>query len=110
MQELVSAIRSVYMGEAIFDLRVAGKILYRQATGNSNQAGGLGQLNDRQIQILKLVARGYPNKQVASELAISERTVQTHMINIFRKLGVDSRTKAVTDALRNGWLTLDDLP
>jgi len=50
------------------------------------------------------------NKEIASQLNISERTVQTHLVNIFRKMQVSSRTEAVLQGLRIGWLTLDDLP
>ena len=60
--------------------------------------------------MLKLAARGMSNEEIAEELSISKRTVQTHMVNIFRKLEVGSRTEAVLRALREGWLTLDDLP
>ena len=50
------------------------------------------------------------NKEIAIELSISDRTVQFHLVNIFGKLGVGSRTEAVVHALKKGWLTLDDLP
>ena len=60
--------------------------------------------------MLKLAAREMSNEEIAEELSISKRTVQTHMANIFRKLEVGSRTEVVLRALREGWLTLDDLP
>ena len=50
------------------------------------------------------------NKGIARDLVISERTVQTHLANIFRKLRVGSRTEAVLHAFKEGWITLDDLP
>ncbi|GAH80743.1 unnamed protein product, partial [marine sediment metagenome] len=67
------------------------------------------QLQPRELEVIKLAAKGMSNKEIARELFISERTVQTHLVNIFRKLGVNSRTQAVLDALKKGWLTLDSL-
>jgi len=64
----------------------------------------------RELEILDLAAKGKSSKEIAGELYISERTVQTHFVNIFRKLGVNSRTQAVLYALRSGWITLNDLP
>jgi DNA-binding NarL/FixJ family response regulator len=62
------------------------------------------------MQVLTLAAKGLGNKGIAQNLEISERTVQTHMVNIFRKLQVSSRTEAVLQGLKKGWMTLDDLP
>ena len=71
---------------------------------------GIGELHDRELQVLKLAAKGISNKEVAAKLGISDRTVQSHMVNIFRKLNVSSRTEAVLHALREGWLIINDLP
>ncbi len=108
--ELISAVRSVRSGEAVFDLKAIGKILARVATEEGGERKGLGRLHQRELQILKIAAKGLSNKHIAEQLGIGERTVQTHMFNIFRKLEVGSRTEAVLHALREGWLTLDDLP
>jgi len=67
-------------------------------------------LRPRETEVLRAVARGMSNKEIASELCISERTVQSHMVRIFQKLQVSSRTEAVLRALREGWVSLDDLP
>ena len=64
----------------------------------------------REFEVLKLAAKGMTNKDIAQKLSISERTVQTHFSNIFRKLGVGSRTEAVLHALKEGWLSPEDLP
>ena len=64
----------------------------------------------RLAKVLRAAARGVSNKEIGSELGISERTVQTHLVNISRKLDVNSRTEAVLRALKEGWLELDDLP
>jgi len=110
VSELISAVRSVRSGEAVFDLKAISKILGRLATEPGAESKGLEGLHDREVEILKIAANGLSNKHIAEKLSISERTVQTHMFHIFKKLGVGSRTEAVLRALREGWLTLDDLP
>jgi len=67
-------------------------------------------LREREIEVLRYAARGISNKEIAKEIGISERTVQTHFANIFKKLGVDNRIAAVLCALKMGWFTPDDLP
>jgi len=110
LRELTNAIRSVHAGEAVFDLKAASKILRRLADDKGEKRGGLEELQPRELEVLRLAGKGMSNKEIAGELVLSERTVQTHLVNIFRKLGVGSRTEAVLHALREGWLTLDDLP
>ena len=110
ISEVVSAIRSVFNGQAVFDLKAAGKVLDLLAIYQGKEISGSQHLHPRELQILKLAARGISNKEIGRELKISDRTVQTHLIRIFRKLEVNSRTEAVLHALKQGWLTLDDLP
>ncbi len=62
----------------------------------------------REVEVLKLTAKGLRNKEIAKELRISERTVQAHLSNIFRKLDVDSRKEATLRALKDGWLEIGD--
>ncbi len=69
----------------------------------------LGKLQTRELDILKLVAQGVSSREIGKNLTISGRTVQTHLDNIFTKLGVHSHTEAVVHTLREGWLILDDL-
>ncbi len=110
IREVIYAARMVYSGEAVFNLAAASGILRRLSAGRDQEWGGLGTLNKRELEVLKAAAKGTSNKDIANKLSISERTVQTHLFNIFRKLGVGSRTEAVLHALKTGWLTLDDLP
>lgn len=107
--ELVSAVRSLHAGEKVLDPAVARKVLDRlpYATGKSREA--FPHLHQRELEVLKLTAKGLSNKEIASALSISVRTVQAHLVNIFTKLGVKSRTEAVIHALREGWFTIDDL-
>ncbi len=110
LHELISAVRLVHSGEGVFDLKATGKILRRLATDKVEKRKDLEELHPRELQVLNLAAKGVGNKEIANQLGISERTVQTHLVNIFRKLRVSSRTEAVLHALKEGWLTLDDLP
>lgn len=109
-RELTNAVRSVHAGEAVFDLKAASKVLHRLAAEKGEERRGLEELQSRELEVLKLAAKGMSNKEIGRELGISERTVQSHLVNIFRKLEVGSRTEAVLHALHEGWLTLDDLP
>ena len=106
LQELISAIRLVRGGDSILDLKATDTIV--QCLIDSEHGGKIGsdELQSRELDVIKLTAKGMSNKDIADELFISERTVQTHLINIFRKLGVNSRTQAVLYALRKGWITL----
>jgi len=108
--ELVKAVRSVAAGESVLDPTVARKVLNRFAPPTHPRAKEtiLDPLTDRELEVLKLAARGLKNQDIARELFLSVRTVQTHLSNIFGKLGVGSRTEAVLVALRRGLLTLED--
>jgi DNA-binding NarL/FixJ family response regulator len=110
LRDLVNAIRLVHAGEAVFDLKAASKILSRMAGDKSEERRDLEGLGRRELEVLRLAAKGISNKEIGAELVISERTVQTHLVNIFRKLRTNSRTAAVLTALKEGWLTIDDLP
>lgn len=110
LNEIVSAVRMVHSGKTVFGQKAAGDVLSRLATGTNEHGKAAKELHPREIQVLKLAAKGISNREIAKELVISERTVQTHLVNIFRKLGVTSRTEAVLCALKRGWLTIDELP
>ena len=71
-------------------------------------ADALDQLTERELEVLQLAARGLRNQEIALELSLSVRTVQTHLSNIFSKMRVGSRTEAVLEALRRGWIALPD--
>ena len=109
--EIVHAVKSIRMGEPVLDQSIAYKILTRMVSaGDSETKATLEELHDRELEVLKLAAKGMTNRSIADELFISERTVQTHFANIFRKLNVGSRTEAVLRALKEGWLSPGDLP
>jgi NarL family two-component system response regulator LiaR len=109
LRELMNAVRALPEGEAVFQQPVLEKLL-RTLRAPSSWHYSSSQPNERELQILKLGARGWSNKKIGDELALSERTVQTHFTNIFTKFGVGSRIEAVLHAFKEGWLTMDDLP
>ena len=109
-RELVGAVRAVHAGETVLDPVATRKVLSRLASAKGRGAEPSQPLHQRELEVLKMAAKGMSNKEVARTLGISVRTCQTHLANIFTKLGVGSRTEAVLRALREGWLTLEDLP
>ena len=102
-QQVVEAVRAAAAGETVFSGSVAASVK-RRALGS-----GGSPLTPREMDVLRCAARGLGNKQIASELGMSARTVQTHLTRIFAKLNVTSRTEAVLYALRQGWTTPDGL-
>jgi DNA-binding NarL/FixJ family response regulator len=110
VNELVEAIRAVYAGESMLHPAIARKVINRFAQSEEKSSNGeiLEQLTERELEILKLAAQGMSNREIARDLAISIRTAQTHLSNIFNKMGVGSRTEAVVHGLRKGWITLED--
>ena len=105
--EMVSAVRSLHAGEVVLEKESVSKMLEEIKRGE--EAGKILLLKNREVDVLKIVARGGSNKDIAQELGISVRTVQTHLANIFAKLGVDTRTEAVLYAIREGWISLDEV-
>lgn len=108
--ELIDAIRAVYAGESVLHPVIASRVIRRVVTPATTGSKGIEPLSDREMEILKIAAKGVSNKDIAEQLFLSPRTVQVHLGNIFNKLGVASRTEAVLYGLKRGWLTLEDLP
>jgi DNA-binding NarL/FixJ family response regulator len=108
-QTLVQAIRTVCSGGTWVDPRM-GRLLTADldsASGDSDTSSLRHEngLTERELEIVRLVASGYKNKEVGATLLISERTVKTHLTNIFQKLGVRDRVGLVMYALRKGLAT-----
>lgn len=110
-RELVDAVRAVYAGESVLHPTVARKVLNRfvPATGGSRSRPA-DVLSEREIEVLRLASRGLSNQEIADKLSLSLRTVQAHFSHIFNKMQVGSRTEAVVHALKEGWVTLNDVP
>lgn len=100
IEEITRAIRTVHGGESYLASRVASTLL---AEIRTPRRGG-GRLSERERAVLRLVATGLTSKQIARELAITERTVQFHVTGFLTKLGADSRAQAVAIAAERGLL------
>jgi DNA-binding NarL/FixJ family response regulator len=108
--DLIEAIRAVQVGESVLDPAIARKVVdYFSRHVESRHEDTLDQLTERELEVLRLAGKGVTNQEIASKLAISVRTVQAHLSNIYSKLGVGSRTEAVVYALQKGLLTLEDM-
>ncbi|MBX5476977.1 MAG: response regulator transcription factor [Clostridia bacterium] len=112
--ELQRAILRVAAGERYLQPDMAAKLmtgfqrLAREA--QRREAGPLDILSDREWQILQLMVAGKANKEIGDALFISEKTVKNHTTNLFRKLGVQGRAQAVVEAIRRGWVRVDEGP
>jgi DNA-binding NarL/FixJ family response regulator len=107
--ELVEAIRAVARGESVLQPALNEKVMRRFSNRPvlpTRCAGDL--LSEREFDVLRLAARGLPNKEIARRMSLSIRTVHSHLANIFMKMHVGSRTEAVLLALRQGMLSLQD--
>ncbi|MEA2386301.1 MAG: hypothetical protein QOJ22_475 [Thermoleophilaceae bacterium] len=103
--QLVAGVRNAYAGRSPLSPEVAGALLQRvreQTTGNSSEQGELLLLSARETEILRLVAQGRDNTEIAKELYLSPSTVKNHVSSILEKLGVESRVQAAVRAARAG--------
>ncbi len=110
-REVVEAVRAVRAGESVLHPAIARKVLSRFASmsGKAGEEKGAPELSEREIEVLRRAARGMSNKDIANDLSISMRTVQSHMASIFDKLGVGSRTEAIFQAVKRRWLSFEEL-
>ena len=99
--EIAQAIRQVHAGESYLSPRIAAKLV----KGVADPHGRTGLLSAREHGVLRLVAAGLSNRQIAQTLSISERTVKFHVTAIFNKLGADNRAQAVALAAERGLLS-----
>jgi DNA-binding NarL/FixJ family response regulator len=103
--ELVKAIGTVAKGGVHFEATLAGKALASQMTGAPMKGESrTSELSDREMEVLTMLAWGYSNKEIASRLNLSVKTIETYKVRIGEKLGLRSRTQMVQYALRQGWL------
>jgi len=110
-KELIDAVRAVHAGESVLHPKIARKVLNRLITPGSriDSEPAVNVLSERELEVLKLAAKGLNNRDIADQLFLSIRTVQAHLGNIFNKLDVGSRTEAILVGLKKGWFSVEDL-
>jgi NarL family two-component system response regulator LiaR len=110
--DIVGAIRAVRSGDSVLDPVITRKLLERAmgSPAGSGEPGAKGLLSQREIEVLRLAASGMSNKDIAKQLFVTMRTVKAHLANIFNKIGCGSRTDAIIKGLKEGYITLDDIP
>jgi DNA-binding NarL/FixJ family response regulator len=105
IQDLVAGIIAAAAGESLISPQIASKVLQRLRSQTSHVDAAetiRAELSDREIEVLKLIANGKDNAQIAGELFISPKTVKNHISNILMKLQIDNRIQAAVYAVRSG--------
>jgi DNA-binding NarL/FixJ family response regulator len=102
-EELVQAVRDVYEGKSALDPSITQKLMSNLFKGPEKKV--VEPLTDRELDVLRLAAKGYTNKSIGVQLNISDRTVQGHLAHVFAKLQATSRTEAVMRGVSLGWVS-----
>jgi DNA-binding NarL/FixJ family response regulator len=105
-EELIHAIRTAAKGGVYLDPSLAGRILSGLVQRPAARAGQVeGTLSEREAEVLRLIARGHSNKEIAAQLDVSVKTVETYKARSMEKLGLRSRAGIVSYAVQQGWLS-----
>ena len=107
-EDLTRAIRTVHAGDTIMAQDIAKKML-TTFEGIRSDAEITPRLTERELEVVKALARGKSNKEIAKSLGISEKTVRNHASNIYKKLHIFDRTQAVIYAIRRGLVDIEEL-
>jgi DNA-binding NarL/FixJ family response regulator len=103
IQDLMQGIRAASIGESLISPHIAAKVLQRlRASGIETEAGVGAELSDRETEVLRLIANGKDNAEIAQDLHISPKTVKNHISNILMKLQIENRIQAAVYAVRRG--------
>ena len=105
IQDLMRGIEAAAVGESLISLHIAAKVLQCVRSASADSAGAAtirSELSDREIEVLKLIANGKDNAEIARDLVISPKTVKNHISNILMKLQIDNRIQAAVYAVRSG--------
>ena len=110
--QLIDAIRAVFSGESILQPSTTRRVIdhLKVKAIKTDEESAASTLTEREMEVLKLAAKGVSNRDIAEQLFVSTRTVQTHLSNIFKKLEVASRTEAILYGLKRGWFYMEELP
>ena len=103
--QLLAGIRAAAAGESLISPQIAAKLLQRLRAGGADEAAAetiRAELSDRELEVLRLIANGKDNAEIAKELFISPKTVKNHISNILMKLQIDNRIQAAVYAVRSG--------
>lgn len=100
--ELADAVRKAHAGEAVLNPRVAARVVREMRGERTEMFNPFTELTDREMEVLRLIADGMSNGDIAAELVISEKTVKSHVTNILSKLHLADRTQAAVYAWREG--------
>ncbi len=106
-QDLRQAIRSVYQGKSALDPSIQRKLVDHLSQANNSASSESESLTDRELEVLRMLAQGFSNPQIAAKISVAEGTVRFHVSNILRKLGLENRTQAVLYALQKGLANLE---
>lgn len=106
-RDLVGAIRAIRSGESVLHPKIIAKLLRRATMAPVGEHKVSDLLSERESEVLRLVALGMSNKEIAARLFLSQRTVKAHLTNIFNKLNVASRSEAIVKGLQWGLVTLE---
>jgi DNA-binding NarL/FixJ family response regulator len=109
--ELVRAVKAIHNGEPVLAPTIARKVMnyFKLSDRVPAMENDSEHLSERELDIIRLAAKGLTNKDIADRLHLSYRTIEGHLRDIFNKLGVGSRTEAVLYGLKKGWFTLEEL-
>lgn len=105
--ELAAAIKQAHAGEAVLNPRVASRMIKEVQGVRDAKVNPFTELTDREMEVLRLIAGGQSNKEIAEQLVISERTVKSHVSNLLGKLHLADRTQAAVYAWREGIVRRD---
>jgi len=107
-RDLVGAIRAIRAGESVLHPNIIAGLLKRATVTAVKENKAQGLLSERESEVLRLVALGMSNKEVAEKLFLSQRTVKAHLTNVFNKLNVASRSEAIVKGLQWGLVALEN--
>jgi len=107
-RDLAGAIRAIKSGESVLHPKIIAKLLKRAIMAPVEEHKASGLLSERESEILRLVALGMSNREIAEKLFLSQRTIKAHLTNIFNKLNVASRSEAIVKGLQWGLVTLEN--